>query len=299
MPATLLIPLLLTGCVSITAPELLLAPDAARDGLEGTDGPYGAAIVDSWAQARLRDAIELSIVYPALDDRSPDLTEAPYPTVLLVHGGLVSRERYHWLAAHTASRGYVVVLPEHAMDLAIFEPANSSIALDHYERLTQEPHTLAGMGEADGPAAVVGHSLGGVVGTMAWQDEPSIRGLALLASFPAGGPDADLSAQAGRPVLGLAGETDGSVSPDEMQANLEVFPDPPRFGVVQGMNHFAWCDDNSPADLADDGPLEGDLDTIRQHAQHALDSWLDAELKDDTDAAERIDGDGIEGVEWP
>ncbi len=238
------------------------------------------------------------VVYPAQADGSGDLGGAPYPTVLKLQGGLVRSERYHWLAAHLASRGYVTVLPEHDLDLAIFEPGNGLAALEAtYRYASLEP--LEGLTAAGGPSAVAGHSLGGVVGAMTWLEESSLRGLVLLASHPPGGSEADLAAQDGRPVLALAGETDGALPPGEMEAELAAFPQAPSFAVVQGMNHYAWCDDASERELEDDGPLEGDLNDIRLAAQHVMDSWLDAELLGEPEAQARLEARDFEGVRWP
>lgn len=289
--------LLFLACAAVpTDPgPLWTAPDAARDGLAGSDGPFGAASVRYAALARATDVVDATVFYPSDADGWPDPAALPAPTALFVQGGSVATERYRWLAAHLATRGYATVLAEHPRELAFFQPDNSVYAWDRLGELAGEPGTLQGLIDPDAPALVAGHSLGAVVAAGLWADDPRLGGVAMLAGYPAGG--VDVAGRAGSPALALTGETDGSAPVDTIADNLTEFEDPFLFAVVDGMNHFAWTDDASAADLEGDGPLEGELDAVRDHALGVLDPWMDAAISADAAALAALSATTFEGVE--
>ncbi|MCB9678017.1 MAG: hypothetical protein H6737_23155 [Alphaproteobacteria bacterium] len=252
----------LAACV----PETLLDADPARDGAAGALGPHQVVLEHRSASARVEERVAYDWIRP---DPLPD----DAPVVLFVHGGFVDRERYRWLGQHVASRGYGFASPEHALDLAIAESGNLRFVLDDVERR-----------EGRRPTASAGHSLGGVIAEWGWEDDTRIGSLALLASFPAGsgriGP--------GGEVLSLSGASDGSALPDDVREGAARFVDA-RLAFVDGMNHYAWTDDATERELANDGPLGRPLPEVRTDALRVLDTWLDAVLQDDLDARARLD----------
>lgn len=252
---------------------VLTAPDAGRDGGQGADGPYGAAALSFEVLARATDVVEARVVFPADADGWPDPAALPAPTVLFVHGGGVEAERYLWLAAHLATRGYVTVLPSHGRDLAFFEPDNAIYAWDQVGAWAGEPGALAGLIDPEADAIAMGHSLGAVVAAQLWVSEPRIAGVGMLAGYPAGG--ADVTSRAGSPALAVAGSADGLSPPETIEAQLADIAEPLQYTVIPGMNHFAWTDDPTARELARDGALEGDLGEIRALAMSVLDAWLD------------------------
>jgi dienelactone hydrolase len=253
---------LLAACA---APQTqLVAPDPAADGLEGRDGPLGAVLVVTSVQARVVERLPVDLVVPA------DGT-GPWPSVIMVQGGFVTPERYHWLAAHLATRGYAVVLPHHDLDLAITEVDDGVLA---WRALVDHPvyaDTFAG------PVAAVGHSLGGVVAALSWAAHDDVDALGLFASYPAG--DGPVTARPGSPVLVVAGSTDGSALPADVAGGFERLRDPAWYASIDGMNHYAWTDDASEADLEGDGPLGRPLDEVRADASWVVDVWLDHALR--------------------
>lgn len=247
-------------------PLLLLPPDDTRTGALGTDGPDGAALLNLRYDARVVDAVDVEWVYPSDETAAPVRADAP--TVVFVQGGLVTVDRYRWLAIHLASRGYNVLSPTHPLDLAIFTIGNAEAALDG---ALDDPDLAPWIG---GPVFVGGHSLGGVVAVKNWLADDRFDGVVLLASYPAAGDDpAD---RAGSPVLALAGSTDESALAADVEAGFERFSAPRTFGLVDGMNHYAWTDDATADELAADGPVE-DLALVRAHALSLLDAWLDSD----------------------
>jgi pimeloyl-ACP methyl ester carboxylesterase len=279
---------LASGC---GGPVLDLLPDPDRTGEDGSDGPFGVAHQTFRAQARVTDVVRYEVSWPALASGDFDDREGRCPVVMFIHGGLVAPDQYRWLQRHFASRGYCVVSPEHAFELAIMESDNASIALDDlYER------PRGALAEAIGDHAVVmGHSLGGAVASFRWVADERFEGLALLASWPAEGTPVE--EQAGRPSLSLIGSEDqGGEAVRTAAKEYQRFVEPKWFGVVDGMNHYDWADGASDGNLAGDGvPTRPQAET-RQDALRVLDAWLDAWLLDDVDAAALLDANAFPNV---
>lgn len=265
--------LLLLACAPVGAPTLLLPPDAAYGAREpGARGPFGAAVVDARAQARVTDAIALDIVYPADAAGEPAVEGAP--VVVFVHGGLVAPERYHWLAAHLATRGWVSVLPEADLHLAIAEPGNGELALDRLQALADGPGVLGGL-LGDAPTVAMGHSLGGVMAASQWVRDDDVDALVLLASFPADFTPVETGEG---PVLALTGTTD-VFEWATLEAQLDRVRGPTLDARVEGMNHYAWTDDPSEGDLAGDGPQTRPVEATRTDALRVLDTWLSVHVE--------------------
>jgi hypothetical protein len=268
---------LLLACTS--DPVVLLEADATRDGLDGADGPLAVSRVDRVYPTRVSDAVETIVVYP---------TEivAGTPTVVLDHGGLVDADRYVWLATHLASRGYVVALPRFPMLLAITAPGNGVAALDGV------------LGDTVGaalPAAVGGHSLGGVTGAMAWVTEPRFTGVYLLASFAAA--DTDVESRTDGSVLSLIGDQDGSADMGETVDGYARFAAPGLFGVVSGLTHYGWTDDVTESEAAKEDTPNRPVDEARRDSLRVFDAWIDATLRDDADAQALLDAGVFANVE--
>lgn len=284
-----MLPLLLVSLLSACRPDDALAvvspaqPDAT--GEDGTDGPYGVALTERRYAARVAGKVDVDVLLPV--DEAGGLAVADAPTVVLVQGGLVPVERYHWLAAHLATRGYAVLAPHHPLDLAIFAIGNAQASLEG----ALGDDTLAGW--VSPQAAVAGHSLGGVVSVKNWLADDTFAAVALLASFPAGGDDP--AERAGSPVLSITGAVDGSALPEDVEAGFERFSDPRWLAIVDDLNHYGWTDGVTAEELAGDGDVV-DLPGARQHALAVIDTFLDATLRGDPDAAAALDAPAFVGV---
>lgn len=289
--------LLLIACAQPpTGPgDVWTAPDSARDGRLGQDGPLGAAWVSFDALARATDVVGVTVFFPSDDEGWPAPEALPAPTMLFVQGGSVESERYRWLAAHMATRGYAVVLAEHSRDLAFFQPDNSVYAWQRLGELSLEPGTLSGLIDPDAQVLVAGHSLGAVVASGLWAGDDRLRGVAMLAGYPTSG--SDVASRAGSPALEIAGATDGLASLETIEQNTTEFADPFLFAVVDGLNHFAWTDDATERDVARDGALGGELDAVRANALGVLDPWMDAAILQDPEAQAMLDAGEFNGVE--
>jgi len=285
----------LAGCVG-SEPSLILEPDPARDGLEGRDGPWGAARYEERSLARVDEALRYEVTYPADAQGAVAPTEGDdLPIVVMIHGGFVEVERYRWLGRHLASRGYVTLMADHDANLSLLASNNSDAALDDLLDESLDPtHPLVGRLPPEPAAAVLGHSLGGVSAAVLWADDPDRWGvLGILASFPAA--DTDVERFTGRPTVHLVGSEDEPEAKREQ--GFERFAAPRVFGVVGGMNHYAWTDDATAAELRTDGAATRAVDSTRLDAQHVLDTCLDAWMKDDSTAAAHLDDGVFSGIE--
>ncbi|HET9909105.1 MAG TPA: alpha/beta fold hydrolase [Anaerolineales bacterium] len=105
----------------------------------------------------------------ALRDVSPDLSDVPYPLVILSPGFSLGSFAYAWLAEHLASYGFVVIAPEHQEHLdpanelwrsAIERPQDVLSVLAYVDEQTADGGVFDGLINAE-RIAVIGHSYGG------------------------------------------------------------------------------------------------------------------------------------------
>ncbi len=273
--------------------ERVLEPNPVRAGVAGTDGPRGAARISFAAQARVTESLDVEVVYPARFDNT--LAEgAPYPAVVFLQGAAIPRGRYRWLARHMATRGYVVILPDHPFNLPMLDTDHAILALRAVRDAAVEPGTLHGAIDPAAPAVVVGHSLGGAIAARQWVQHTEFLGLVLLAASPTEADD--VASRAGAPALLMAGSADVPMPPTRVQASLLSFRPPRLYAQVDGLNHYAWTDSPASDELTSDGPRPADLTATRQQALTVVDRWLDATLLRDADAAAALDRGGFPNV---
>ena len=113
---------------------------------------------------------QITSVGRALANGRPDRTGRPYPLVVFSHGYAISPIVFSTLVEHYASRGYIVLAPEHneTFDQSltgfwkalIDRPVDIRRTIDYAELLTKPGAPLAGLIDMDN-IAVVGHSYGG------------------------------------------------------------------------------------------------------------------------------------------
>lgn len=236
------------------------------------DAPWAVARTHLRAAGRTGRPFAVEVSFPVEPGTLVLPDEAPFPAVVLVQGGAVDHRRYLWLADALAAEGQVVVTPAFPTDLAIFATRRADRALERALDLSSEDDPVLA-GALDGaPAAILGHSLGGVVGAMRWSKRPDRFGpLALLASYPADGTEIEGD---DRPALSLTGSADGRSALADVEAGIARFDGEAWLGVVEGMNHMDWADDATAKELADDGPPAPDQAAVRLAAVRTLADWL-------------------------
>jgi len=231
--------------------------------------------------AHVSDSARVRVFAPV--DAEGALLPGPHPPVVFLHGGFVAPDRYDWWAIHVASRGYVVALPDHPARLAIAAQGHALEALEALRRQAGRPGPLAGVVGPEAPAAVAGHSLGGVAATRAWLGAPQdFATLAIVASFPA--PWDDVAGRPDAPALSIVGENDGSADLSRVREGFEALAGPRLYAEVEGLNHYDWADGVTEGELDGDGPRGRPVPEARADAMAVMDTWLDAWLLDDPQA---------------
>jgi predicted dienelactone hydrolase len=105
----------------------------------------------------------------AIRDAAFDLSNGPYPLVILSPGFSFGASTYAWLAGHLASYGFVVIAPEHQEHLdpanelwrsAIRRPQDVLSVLAYVDEQTTDGGVFDGLVNSE-RVAVIGHSYGG------------------------------------------------------------------------------------------------------------------------------------------
>jgi hypothetical protein len=222
----------------------LLAPTVG-EGEAGDRGADGALLWRTSVRVRGDRLSEVDVIAPSDDGRR--INDGEHPVALLVSGGAVAVDAYHWLAVHLASRGVVVVAPHFLLDLAFFEQGNALDALLAVRRMAARGDGVVANGINGAPALAIGHSLGGVVASKAWLDadgdvSDGISHLVLTASIPDGADQSQLDERTTGTVVSIAGALDGLIGPDQVDEGAQQFGLPVVAAQVDGLTHFQWTD---------------------------------------------------------
>jgi pimeloyl-ACP methyl ester carboxylesterase len=242
------------------AGDPVLDADARYIDVDGARGPFAVY------RTEIASPSSADVFYPTEVD-------VARPLAVVVQGGLVAAERYHWLAVHLASKGFVTVVPQHVLDLAFFQQWKWARVLDEVKRLASDPESaLAGLVD-DAPGIALGHSLGGVVAAKAWlADEERVHTLVLLGGVPDTADDN--SARSSGRVLSLTGSKDIRVTPLDAEEGASVYTAPTTVAAIEGMNHYQWTDAYTDGELETDGtPTVTDL-TARARGLTLIDDAL-------------------------
>ncbi|MFW6292371.1 MAG: alpha/beta hydrolase [Spirochaetota bacterium] len=169
--------------------------------------------------------------------------------IIFYPGGLVEPEAYVSMLAPLAADGTPVAILRVPADLAVFSPNRATRVIE------------SGFGAAARTWVVAGHSLGGAMAARfaarTAGDYPSVRGLILLAAYPA---QSDSLAGRDVPVLSIWASEDGLATAEDRRETADRLPEGARVVVIEGGNH-AGFGEYGPQD--DDGEA-----TIPREAQH-------------------------------
>jgi pimeloyl-ACP methyl ester carboxylesterase len=266
----------------------LPAPQAGRliDG-----GPHPIAEATFEVRARHTDLLPVRVLFPSDGEGRPALPEqGRRPALVFIHGGAVPPEQYRWLAERLARRGFVVALPSHTLDLAIFAIDNGRYAR---ELLVSPPAGSLLQGLVDERRiGIAGHSLGGVVSTKLAL-EGGFGALGLLASFPdpADGPRLP---SLGLPSLSLAGAQDCLAPLEETREAHALLPSPTVFASLEGVTHFQFTASEAE-DLRRNCPPTTELSVAHERIAETLERFLRAALDTGGTGADLLRG--IPGLE--
>jgi pimeloyl-ACP methyl ester carboxylesterase len=152
--------------------------------------------------------------------QTPDTALIYYP------GGRVDYRSYAPYARKIAEAGYLVVLTPMPLSLAVMSPGRAADVIQAFPEIKTW--------------AIGGHSLGGAMAAnYAYQHPDQIKGLVLLASYPAG---SDNLAPSGVKVISIYGTRDGLATGGKIDASKALLPADTQFVAIDGGNHgqFGW-----------------------------------------------------------
>ena len=158
----------------------------------------------------------------------------PIKNIIFIPGGLVYADAYSYLAYSLAVEGYNVTIAKAPFNLAILHPFIGRGFIDK-----------------DLDNVVIGHSLGGVVGSILSSGNENVQEVILLGSYPI----QDLS---DKDVLYISAEHDIMMNMEEFEGSFELVNQVNQIDITGG-NHaqFGWY-----------GPQRGDgeaeMDTLTQ-----------------------------------
>lgn len=161
--------------------------------------------------------------------------DQPSKHILIIPGGKVEPESYEYLATLLAINGYDVTIAKPLFNLAILTP-------NYFHRFLSE--TLDNV--------VIGHSLGGTVGSMISSSNDLVSHVVFLASYP-------IQDVSNKQVLVITAENDLVLDASKIDENSEYLPENYRNTVIAGGNHaqFGWYGDQK-------GDGQATIDTITQ-----------------------------------
>jgi len=144
--------------------------------------------------------------------------------LILYPGGRVDPRAYAPLARAIASEGYLVIIPEMPINMAVFNPnvADKIIALhsniNHW--------------------AIAGHSVGGTMAAKYTDENPeTIEGLAIWASYPANSTNiSDLDI----PVVSIYGSREITVTDTSVGERAHLLPEDTLYVRIEGGDHHQF-----------------------------------------------------------
>lgn len=167
-------------------------------------------------------------------------------------GGRVDYRAYAPAARQIAAQGYLVVIVDMPLNLAVLDAGAAADVLAAYPEIAHW--------------AVGGHSLGGAMAAnFAWKNPTAVNGLVLWAAYPASGDDLSAS---GLRVVSIYGVRDGLATGDKIDASRALLPADTMWVRIEGGNHaqFGWY-----GDQAGDNPA---IITRQQQQQQIITSTI-------------------------
>ena len=258
--------------LSSACAESVEVKPATLDEGPGLPGPFAVEQTGRAFRVRVDQTVDTEVFRPMVAN---DVGLDAAPLAVVVQGGLVPIERYRWIAIHLASRGMIVALPQHPLDLAFFGQPNPIDVADALRAASTDVGDPLFGAVDDAPALVVGHSLGGVVAAKAWTFAPNdFSRLVMFAGIP-DPADVEANAQrAGGRVLSIVGSEDSRIGPDEVVEGAAPYGVKATVVVVEGMNHYQFTDGATEEELATDGESTVSLEVGRQRALFLLDAFI-------------------------
>ena len=198
---------------------------------------FGLVLLSFWgiqwatyARPPLQEAIEaLESDGLVMVKHEPWLTFLPADTerktgFIFYPGGRIDPRGYASLMHAIASEGYLVVVPEMPINMAVFNPNIADEIMDHHPEIN---HWV-----------IAGHSVGGVMAAQyANENREHIEGLMMWAAYPAG--NSDLS-DADIPVVLIYGSLDPRVNDSSIDERNALLPEDTQYVRIEGGGHHQF-----------------------------------------------------------
>ncbi len=139
-------------------------------------------------------------------------------------GGRVDPRAYAALARAIASEGYLVVIPEMPINMAVFAPNVANKIIAFYSNIEHW--------------AIAGHSVGGTMAAQYTDKNPeTIEGLAIWASYPANSTDiSDMDI----PVVSIYGSREVTVTEASVGERAHLLPEDTLYIRIEGGDHHQF-----------------------------------------------------------
>jgi len=256
------------GCHHELVDELLLEPDPNTNTQLGMNGEWGARL---WT-GTLEGSGDIELVVP-------EGIDAPIRGLFVFgQGGAIQAQRYRWLSAHVASRGFVVLTPVGLFDWGAFLSGADMYKAVQQLHLADEP--FDGLTLEDVPITYGGHSRGGVNAADAYAfsvNDGIETSLVLLESYP--NPAHDFSGLEGM-VVAIAGSKDERVNVEKVEEGAAAF-DESWMVTIDGMNHYQLTESPTESELGNDGTPTIDIETARYCTLVFVDALLETSTTGD------------------
>jgi hypothetical protein len=141
-------------------------------------------------------------------------------------GAKVDEKAYSYIGQGIAEKGFYVFIIQMPLRLAIFNPNAASTVIKENPEIKNW--------------VIGGHSLGGsMAASFAFNNHEKIRGLVLLASYPAGSDDLSKS---GIRVISITGTNDGVLNKESFKSSEKLLPENTITVSIPGGNHSQFGD---------------------------------------------------------
>ncbi len=152
------------------------------------------------------------------------IQDTPTTGFIFYPGGRVDPRAYASLARAISSEGYLVVIPEMPINMAVFNPNIADEIIAYYPDIKHW--------------AIGGHSVGGTMAAQYTDKHPEIiEGLAIWASYPADSTDiSDLDI----PVISIYGSREVTVNDESVGERKHLLPEDTLYIRIEGGDHHQF-----------------------------------------------------------
>ena len=152
------------------------------------------------------------------------IQDTPTTGFIFYPGGRVDPRAYASLARAISSEGYLVVIPEMPINMAVFNPNIADEIIAYYPDIKHW--------------AIGGHSVGGTMAAQYTDKHPEIiEGLAIWASYPSDSTDiSDLDI----PVISIYGSREVTVNDESVGERKHLLPEDTLYIRIEGGDHHQF-----------------------------------------------------------